>query len=285
MTSEGLGEMFEGDSAPTCAGKFLMVSMGGGAEGLACADPEAKTPIGASGNFSFFLSFSKVDSVFQNFGYEFLGVGGDDWRWLCRHVCTDPIARTPIAASGNFQYCSWWLYQDNYHCLEVQYIYTHNIILKNLNLQLKIKAFRHVEYFYRILGGLLSMLYCTSRCTPVELSNLRFQCRKFILLTEFLCQPPCLIFGGTCAPTIFDHPYGGLFCKLIIAFRMSDDNETFSSSSLKSFVWQLLLVLLISLSCVYWGNKHGNTWNTCYLICWSEKPKQYEFYDTPSNKG
>ena len=40
MTSEGLGEMFEGDSADTCAGKFPLVSMGGRAEGLACADPE-----------------------------------------------------------------------------------------------------------------------------------------------------------------------------------------------------------------------------------------------------
>ena len=39
MTSEGLGEMFEGDSADMCAGKFPIVSMGGRAEGLACADP------------------------------------------------------------------------------------------------------------------------------------------------------------------------------------------------------------------------------------------------------
>ena len=51
MTSEGLGEMFEGDSADMCAGKFRLVSMGGRAEGLACADPGARTPIGASGNF------------------------------------------------------------------------------------------------------------------------------------------------------------------------------------------------------------------------------------------
>ena len=35
-----------------CAEKFLLVSMGGRAEGLACADPGARTPIGASGNFS-----------------------------------------------------------------------------------------------------------------------------------------------------------------------------------------------------------------------------------------
>ena len=54
---EGLGEMFECDSVDTYAGKFLIVSMGGRAEGLACADPGARTPIGASG-FFFLLSLS-----------------------------------------------------------------------------------------------------------------------------------------------------------------------------------------------------------------------------------
>ena len=44
MTIEGLGEMFEGDSADTCARKFPLVSMGWRAEGLACADPGARTP-------------------------------------------------------------------------------------------------------------------------------------------------------------------------------------------------------------------------------------------------
>ena len=47
MTSEWLGEMFEGDSADICAGKFLLVLMGGRAEGLACADPGERTPISA----------------------------------------------------------------------------------------------------------------------------------------------------------------------------------------------------------------------------------------------
>ena len=45
----GLGEMFEGDSADPCAGKFPLTSMGGRAEGLLCADPGARTPIGVSG--------------------------------------------------------------------------------------------------------------------------------------------------------------------------------------------------------------------------------------------
>ena len=57
MTSEGLGEMFEGDSADMCAGKYQLMSMGDRAEGLACADPGARTPIGMSGNFDFFFVF------------------------------------------------------------------------------------------------------------------------------------------------------------------------------------------------------------------------------------
>ena len=54
MTFEGLGEMFEGYSADTGAGKFQLVPMGGQAEGLAWADLGAMTPIGASGNFHYF---------------------------------------------------------------------------------------------------------------------------------------------------------------------------------------------------------------------------------------
>ena len=49
MTYEGFVGMFEGDSADTLARKFPLVLMGGQAEGLACADPVARTPIGASG--------------------------------------------------------------------------------------------------------------------------------------------------------------------------------------------------------------------------------------------
>ena len=58
MTSEGLGEMFEGDSADTCAQKIPLVSMGGRAEGLACADLGARNPIGASGNY--YICFSLI---------------------------------------------------------------------------------------------------------------------------------------------------------------------------------------------------------------------------------
>ena len=49
MSSLGLGEMFEGDSADTCAGTFPLKLMGGQLEGLACADQGARTPIGVSG--------------------------------------------------------------------------------------------------------------------------------------------------------------------------------------------------------------------------------------------
>ena len=40
MTSEGLGEMFEGESADMCTGKFLLMSMEGCANRQACADGE-----------------------------------------------------------------------------------------------------------------------------------------------------------------------------------------------------------------------------------------------------
>ena len=53
MTSEGLGEMFEGDSPDMCAGKFPLVLMGGRAEGLVCADLGVRTFFGASGNFPY----------------------------------------------------------------------------------------------------------------------------------------------------------------------------------------------------------------------------------------
>ena len=44
-----MGKFSEIDSADTRAGKFPLVLMGGWAEGPACADTGARTPIGASG--------------------------------------------------------------------------------------------------------------------------------------------------------------------------------------------------------------------------------------------
>ena len=54
MTFEGLGEMFEGDSADTIGGKFPLMLMGGQAEVLALADMGPWTPIGVSGNLLYF---------------------------------------------------------------------------------------------------------------------------------------------------------------------------------------------------------------------------------------
>jgi hypothetical protein len=53
MTSEGLGEMVEGVSADMCTENFPLMVLGDRAEGLACADPGARTPIGVSGNYFF----------------------------------------------------------------------------------------------------------------------------------------------------------------------------------------------------------------------------------------
>ena len=56
--------MFEADSADIGARIFLLMSMRGGAEGLACADPVAMTPIGASENFSYFLFCQSVPRTY-----------------------------------------------------------------------------------------------------------------------------------------------------------------------------------------------------------------------------
>ena len=58
-----MGEMF----ADTCTRKFPLMLMGGRAEGLACADPGARTPIGASGNFyQIFISLLSRCQEFQD---------------------------------------------------------------------------------------------------------------------------------------------------------------------------------------------------------------------------
>jgi hypothetical protein len=61
MTSEGLGEVFKGDSADMCTGKFPLVSMGGRAERQACADGErGPTSARAEIFFSFSLDFFRL---------------------------------------------------------------------------------------------------------------------------------------------------------------------------------------------------------------------------------
>ena len=62
MTSERLGDMFEGDSAHMCAGKFSLMLMGGRAKGLVCADPGARTPIGMSETFIAYCAHSNNKS-------------------------------------------------------------------------------------------------------------------------------------------------------------------------------------------------------------------------------
>ena len=71
MTFEGLGEMIEGYSADTGAGKFPLASMGVLAEGLACADPGARTPIGASGNYQI-ISFPFEAVVMSKAMYKYI---------------------------------------------------------------------------------------------------------------------------------------------------------------------------------------------------------------------
>ena len=79
MNSEGLEEMFEGDSGDMCAGKFPLMSMGARAEGLACTDPGARTPIGVSGNFLISKAFNCQSMNRKTLPFTF--------RQLCLYQC------------------------------------------------------------------------------------------------------------------------------------------------------------------------------------------------------
>jgi hypothetical protein len=82
MTSEGLGEMVEGDSGDMCAGKFPIVSLGVRAQGLVCADPGARTP----------SALAEINSVLHKLltgraCSKTLLCGGGDVRPVCVRVC------------------------------------------------------------------------------------------------------------------------------------------------------------------------------------------------------
>ena len=100
MTSDGLGEMFKGDYADTLARKFSLVSMGGRAEGLACAEPGARTPIGVSGNFDV-LDYSPC-SLFPllincqyPMVYDFIEQDMEQFVRVCQKPVVDNMGLTP----------------------------------------------------------------------------------------------------------------------------------------------------------------------------------------------
>ena len=66
MTYEGLGEMFEGDFADTCADKFPLAMMGVLAPGSAHARPSARPPIDTSGNFPAHMSAESPSNISPN---------------------------------------------------------------------------------------------------------------------------------------------------------------------------------------------------------------------------
>ena len=59
MTSDRLGEMFKGDSADTCAGKFPLVTMGGRANGQA-RQMVSDNPHRRERNFSYYSQRLRV---------------------------------------------------------------------------------------------------------------------------------------------------------------------------------------------------------------------------------
>ena len=70
MTSDGMGKTFGRCLCRHMRRKFPLVSMGGRAEGLASADPGARTPIGANGiifRFQFSIGDFQIRGLLMKF--------------------------------------------------------------------------------------------------------------------------------------------------------------------------------------------------------------------------
>jgi hypothetical protein len=62
--------MSEVDSADMCTEKLPLMLIGGRAEGLACAEPEARTHIGVCGNLKHFLiNFRAISGDSKHFSF------------------------------------------------------------------------------------------------------------------------------------------------------------------------------------------------------------------------
>ena len=100
--------------------KFPLVSMGAWAEGLACADPGARTPIGASGNFYSF-SYSWWSPTVQISSYFFyyycfivveklflflLLLKPNCWKYIPIPIFADPLLLKNLTVENIF----WFLF-------------------------------------------------------------------------------------------------------------------------------------------------------------------------------
>jgi hypothetical protein len=105
------------------------------------------------------VNISKVVFGFRNFGYEFLSVGGDVWRWLCRHyavkfqlmtrggwaeglACADR-ERGPQSAWTEFTR-NWCIQLVTFH-----WLYYHTSIHLLVVMPVGIIISRHPKFMYR----------------------------------------------------------------------------------------------------------------------------------------
>ena len=94
MTSERLGEMFKGDPADMCAGKFPLVLMGGRADLSSVSRWGGRTPIGASGNLFIISGLSNNRTRLKG-----LGVAQTQMRKFSFLIPEDKILKTDTKKS------------------------------------------------------------------------------------------------------------------------------------------------------------------------------------------
>ena len=90
MTSDGLGEMFEGDSADTCGANFRSSCLGGASGGTSVRRPGSEDPHRRERKFPYLIGFLKLYKLFSRME---LHTGTPFMRYLnfCKSLLNSPL--------------------------------------------------------------------------------------------------------------------------------------------------------------------------------------------------
>ena len=183
MTSEGLGEIFEGGSADMCAGKFPLVSMGGREEGLACTDPGARTQIGASG---FFL----LNSCTRQMVFYVTQIAFQVEMWKCFYFWNHKSSKLCWFISGARNHCllnwetvPWEIFYKGHTSWLWRTAEAWIIIFFSSVIQYKVHLLIEKETWYTYLVNSITAL--NDKIQIQQSMNAKHKC--FFLLAWFIC--------------------------------------------------------------------------------------------------
>ena len=110
MTSDGFGEMFEGDSADTCAGKFLIVLMKGPSGGSCVPRPGSEDPHRREWKLLCFTLNLDIAYLFVR-NRTGARVCSSISSAICSGSSSHSFYQVSLLAAGSFSTCSYFAFQ------------------------------------------------------------------------------------------------------------------------------------------------------------------------------